>query len=215
MGKFKSIQRQLLFLITGLITLATVLSGALILQHTYNSKYDSLVQKLELLAEVTGQNTSAAIEFSNEQDAEVVLSSLSFMNSIESGAIYVEDRLFAKYQKSTEVSVLVTKPVFEETILKKDDHLLIRKVIMSGDEAIAEIVLVDNLSSLYGPFKKDLQIILGIIICVLLITLIIAYKAQGRLIHPILALSNLMKDVADNMTLHEEPRNMKKMRLVY
>ena len=197
MKKFKSIQRQLLFLITGLITLATVLSGVFILKHTYNSRYDSLVQKLGLLAEVTGQNTSAAIDFSNEQDAEVVLSSLRFMGSIESGAIYVENTLFAKYQKSTEINDLVDKPIFEGNILKTDDHLFIRKVIMSGDEPVAEIILVDDLSSLYGPFKQDLKIILGIIICVLLITLIIAYKAQGRLIHPILELSNLMKAVAD------------------
>ena len=196
MKGFKSIHSQLLYLITVLITLATVLSGGFILKHTYNSKYKSLVTKLELLAEVTGQNSSAAIDFSNEDDADTVLQSLRFMESIETAAIYVEGSLFASYNREGSKAPGLVSPSLINDIEKTKSGLYVRKSIMSGDDIIAEIVLFDNMSLFYRPFIYDVKVVSFIIVIVLLITLIIAYKAQQRLIGPIVSLSNLMKDVA-------------------
>ena len=76
-----------------------VACGAVLMSHYYMQR-DSLRRDLSVLAEITGDNSTAALSFGDRKTAEELLSGLRAKRSIATAAIYSADgKVFASYRR--------------------------------------------------------------------------------------------------------------------
>ncbi len=76
-----------------------VACGAVLMSHYYMQR-DSLRRDLTVLAEITGDDSTAALSFGDRKTAEELLSGLKANRSIATAAIYSADgKMFASYRR--------------------------------------------------------------------------------------------------------------------
>ena len=76
-----------------------VACGAVLMSHYYMQR-DSLRRDLTVLAEITGDDSTAALSFGDRKTAEELLSGLKANRSIAMAAIYSADgKVFASYRR--------------------------------------------------------------------------------------------------------------------
>src|ERR1700678_3035279 len=77
----------------------TIACGAILVSHYYMQR-DSLRRDLSVLADITGDNSTAALSFGDRKTAEELLSGLRAKRSIATAAIYSADgTVFANYRR--------------------------------------------------------------------------------------------------------------------
>jgi len=156
----------------------------------------SLTRRIETLAEIIGQNSTAALIFDDPSNAAEILSALRTESHIVSASIYTEnDRLFAKYYRHLPGS----SPVQPEPDGYRfdDDHLILfRSILLDGDR-IGSIFIQTDLKEM----QDRLQRYVGIVVLFVLISSLVAFLVGSRLRDlistPILRLADTMREVSE------------------
>ncbi|MCU0663543.1 MAG: ATP-binding protein [Myxococcota bacterium] len=169
--------------------LAVFVACLLFIGFTVYKQRKSHVNDLTSMAEVLGDNCSAALQFDMPEDAQKVLSALRARPSIVAAYLYTEEgELFASYTTQAGHSALAL-PHGEAGYAFGAGHLDSWRAIRSDGRIVGAILLRDDMRAISSAVRHNL-IILALVMMVALVTAFaIGSRLQGVVSGPILALA--------------------------
>jgi signal transduction histidine kinase len=113
---------------------------------------ENIVQEMNVLAEITGNRSTAAIEFLDQKTAAENLSALSARNSVSMACIYDSaDVVFSTYSKVE--GGACPKPSFPKSEYL-ENHLYVYKDILVNNERVGSIVVVSDLKDIRKSYQR-------------------------------------------------------------
>jgi len=149
----------------------------------------AMVEKLSTLAEIIGNNTSAALDFSDPKAAKETLSALSVEPNIRAACIYTKNgEVFAVYERSPNDQAYI-HPVLQvdNHDFSKDSLHLYRPIVRDG-ETLGTVYVVSDLNALYSRLNLYALIAVGVFFASGLVAFLISSRLQRWISEPILSL---------------------------
>ncbi|MFT7433866.1 MAG: two-component system sensor histidine kinase/response regulator [Alphaproteobacteria bacterium] len=194
--KARSIKLKILQIILGVCALTLVIAAILQISLATYFSQEKLIQNLSITAKTIALQSTAAIEFLDEDAANELLSTLQLNKNIKSACLYNEKNvLLASYLIERHKCNYNPKNVSESSIFPKETTTI--EHIESHGEHIGDLVLTMSLEEVYNYIKQVL--LLNIIIFLILITVAywLALKLQNRITKPIQSLALLIQKVSN------------------
>ncbi len=161
-----------------------VACGAILLYHDYTLR-DSLRRDLGVLADITADNSTAALTFADRKAAEELLSALREKRSIVTATLYSADgKILARYQRDPR-----NGPPGQE-------RLRLAQRILLDQQAIGRIELESDLSDVDSKLREFELIVMATWIAALAVAFLFSAKLQNVISHPIARLSRTAKAVS-------------------
>jgi PAS domain S-box-containing protein len=156
----------------------------------------TMEQDLSTLAEIIGNNSSAALDFADPKTAKETLSALRAQPNIVAGCIYTaKGEVFAVYVRSGNEATFTPPPVQVEGYHFSSDSLqLFRPVVRNGDN-LGTVYVVSDLNALYSRLDKYALIALGVFFASSLAAFVVSARLQHLIAGPILALVETARSV--------------------
>ncbi len=219
--------RQMILLTSGFALLVTMLAYITIEFFSYRQ---TLVERVEVLADFIATNTSAAVVFEDMETAEKLLHSLKTDPSINSAGIYMPDNsLFARYNRTQVAeSNNPDDQAWLESLSRADrhsgsqknhadmvihryhqSHIDTYKPIFLHNEFIGFIHIDTSLELLFNRISKYLLITSMLWLVIMAVVYMVANRIHQRISTPINKLVKGMQKVSDQQdySLHIEPGN--------
>ncbi|MBL8396878.1 MAG: response regulator [Candidatus Accumulibacter sp.] len=172
----------------------------------------TMIERLSVVAQVVGANSTAALEFSDARQANKLLASLQVEKDIVSVAVYSADReFFAGYGQPADGTAdsrsvgHVSDPWLQNGMdqgrskhrftIKAIDYLA---PITLHQETIGYIHLQASPERFYTQFAGGVLLILGVTILSAWLALLSAERLQQRIVEPIFRLADSMRQVSEH-----------------
>lgn len=213
-----SIKRKLMVFFLLLSSIGILATSAAFLLNQFFRYQQNAREEIKAQASILARNTSAALTFSDPAAANEILAGLKANPRIVAVALFsADDRLFAHYvadgadssRLRSEFAFLL-RPVADHaalsTVLRKasgtfpflEMRPLVAEEITLDNQRVGTVVIQSDLHYLH----RELQILAGLIFMVALATFtgawMLATRFQRIISDPIIALSNVMKQVSDD-----------------
>lgn len=173
-----------------------VACGAILVYHYYTLR-DSLRRDLSVLAEITADNSTAALSFSDQKTAEELLSGLREERSIVTGAIYsANGAVLAIYKRNPSAIAPSSFPSNINGGSFKNDRLYISRRIFLDHQAIGSIYLESDLDEIKSKLRQFSLIVIVTLMVALLLAFILSAKLQTVISEPIARLARTAKAVS-------------------
>jgi two-component system, sensor histidine kinase and response regulator len=173
-----------------------VACGAILVYHYYTLR-DSLRRDLSVLAEITGDNSTAALSFGDRKTAEELLSGLRAKRSVTTAAIYSADgNVFAGYTRDPGVDSPPRFQLNKEGASFEKNRLRIFQRIFLQHQLIGGIYLESDLSAVYSQLREFVLIVLVTLMVALLLALILSARLQTVISEPIARLARAAQSVS-------------------
>lgn len=195
-----SIRGKLILIVMSVVVLALFLASTAFVAYDVLSYRTSLEEELRILAQIAGDNCTAALQFDDAQGASGVLATFHNRPSIVSAAVFREDSsLFASYERAGRG---VTRPVNGRQpphgVSWSSEDVRVVLPIVARDRPIGTIAIQCDLSSLYAILRQDILIVGGLFLLAGFSALILATRLQRVIVQPILTLGSTAKRVAES-----------------
>jgi PAS domain S-box-containing protein len=194
------IKRKLTLMV--MLTSSTVLAlacGALF-AYEYETSRRTLEAELKTIARISAANSTAAVSFGFEIDANEYLSALEVEPHLVAACIYREGRLFAQWVRPGAEPNFPSQPGPDGFLYEGDFLALFEPVLEKEDQDKARIGTIYVRSDFKG-IRDRLKLYLGVMILIFLISFLIAFVLSARLqrfiSEPILALANAARMVSE------------------
>lgn len=195
------LSNSLAFHVMAAVLLATMVAlasfGATLLLLDKRSSVVSLDDRLATLAEVTGQNSTAALVFNDRQAAREMLQALHNDSSIVAGCLYdTAGALFAEYNRNAAAD---TCPHQKNGLLQSDRHF--RRVqlhVFRSAELVGTIGVISDISAVRER-QRRMVLLAGLLAFVsLLIGATAGVLLQLRITRPVFDLAHAMRRIGDS-----------------
>ena len=211
-----SIKRKLTLIATLTSSVALLLACLAFITYELLQYRQSIIRELSVLAEVIGNNSTAALIFEDHLVAEEILSALKTEGDIEAGCIYDErNEVFAAFTQS---DVQVSFPEFEipKFYEFKRNRLRLLLPIMFDGEMIGKVFIQYNLREMNRRLIRYAGIVFGVFILSVSVAFVIIRFLQRSISGPILHLANVANMVSDNKdyTIRAHTENMDELGLL-
>lgn len=191
--------RQKLIVITLFTSsIALLLASAVFLIYDQINFRQLLKQKLNTLAEIIGNHSTAALIFDNEDDATETLGILlKAEKNILFAAIYdKDDKVFARY-KTGNVDVQSLPPMPEENNCTFGaDNVILYKNIYLDNEEIGKVYIQSSLNEMKSRLQRYVVIVTVVLAMAILSSYIMASRLQRIVSEPILHLARVAHQVS-------------------
>jgi PAS domain S-box-containing protein len=193
-----SIKRKQVFII--LLTSATTLLLACVAFVSYDltTFRKEIVQQASSMAEVIGNNCTAALDFNDSTSAEETLGALhSEVNVVAAMICRRDGSVFVQYVRDSRAPKSLappSKPVFETSFT--DDHLILSRPIGHAGEIIGTITLAYDLTALSKRFTRYLMIVSVVFIASLFVAFVLSSRLQRVISDPIQSLARAARAVS-------------------
>jgi PAS domain S-box-containing protein len=182
----KQKQTLVVMLTSGVALLLACLAFATYELMTFRS---TMVQNLSTLAEIIGDNTSAALDFGDPKAAEETLSALRAESHIEAACIYTKNgEIFATYLRSGVKHTFVPLTSHRDDYNFDENSLHIHRPIQRGGEELGTVFVVSDLKALYSRLNKYLLIALGVFFASGWVAFLLSSRLLRWISEPILSL---------------------------
>jgi signal transduction histidine kinase/ActR/RegA family two-component response regulator/HAMP domain-containing protein len=191
-----SIKRKLMLIIMAASTVALLLiSGAFVTYELFTFR-QGMTRDLSTLAEIIGNQSTAALTFNENTAAEETLSALSAQRHIVSACIYKGGEAFARYPRTIRPeNVPPARPEAEGFRFEQDHLILFHPVVLNG-EAIGTVYLKSDLLELHERLWRYAGIIFLFILLSSVITFLLSAVLQRIISRPIFHLAETAKAVS-------------------
>jgi signal transduction histidine kinase/CheY-like chemotaxis protein len=188
--------------------------GAVLIYHDYTLR-DSLRRDLGVLAEITGDNSTAALSFGDRKTAAELLSVLRAKRSIVTAAIYSADgRIFASYRRDRaapappdvpasqiqvsqiQVGQIQVGQINAERAWFSNQRLEIFHRILLARQPIGTIYLQSDLSDVYSKLREFTLIVMVTLLVALSLAFLLSVKLQTVISGPIALLAGTARAVS-------------------
>lgn len=157
----------------------------------------STVRTLTTLAQVTADNTTAALAFRNDKDASETLSSLRLEPQIVAAALYDSNgKLFVRYPTNLPIALFPDAPAAGGYHFA-DGYLVLVRPVMSDHNMLGSVYLKSDLRFFYTRVKMYSSMAALIMLGSLLLALILSNQLQKRVSDPIIALATTARTVSE------------------
>lgn len=191
------IRRQVMAVILLTSGAVLLLTCAVFIVSEWVTFRNGLVQNLSTLARIAAENSSAALAFENESDAEAVLSALRIERNVVAACLYDRNgRLFAGYPTNLPADAFPPAPGPDGHRFLPSYLTLFQPVSESGSR-LGTLYLKSDVSALYERLRLFGVIVVVVILCSFLVAYGISTLLQKRVSGPILALAETAKAVSD------------------
>lgn len=187
-----------------LMNVLLLISGAVILITSVAfSAYDFLavrqqtLQNLATLGEAIAANSTAALAFSNPDDAQEVLAALKAERHIVTAALYTRDgSLFAAYSNGSASPPSLPQP--HDGYGFERGYLIGVQPVVQGEHRMGTLYLKSDLGALYDRMKRFGEIAALVLMIACAVAYLLANRLQRLISEPILALSETVGAIAEN-----------------
>ncbi len=209
------IRRKIISIIMIICTVVLLAAYSIIAYTQWQSRYQLLKDSLSTLTHVLGVNSSASLAFLDSDTAQEILAALKSEKQVVSAAISSPSgESFASYKSShsirhpllhralknirENVKFLVPDASISgsEKITYGSDYLEITQNVYAGKRLVGTIHLRASLHKLYESFIRQLMLVGGLLLMMLLVAYILANQLQKIISRPILHLANVMRRVS-------------------
>ena len=168
-----SIRRKLTLIIMLTSAAALFLAGVAFLAYELITFRSAMVQNVSTLAAVIGNNSTAALIFSEPKTAEEALAALTAEPHIVAAQIYKKDSTtaFASYIRPGPNPPAAGLGLLHDDQIFQGDYLFLRRPIVLNQERIGDIFLQSDLLAMSARFKRYAVIV----VLVLVVSMTIAY----------------------------------------
>jgi signal transduction histidine kinase len=194
-----SLAKKLKVIIALTCGLALLVSAAAILFSNYLIARHGAVRKIEAIADIVGNNTSAAILFKDRQTAEELLASLSVQHQIRAARIVMPDgKLFARYvqdprsvaaQDRPPLVLGIARDFIVDLLPERDRSVEIGRPILYDEKFLGTIKIGFALTDVEEQLAQGAIVLLSAILIAMAVAIAIADRMQRAVSEPILALS--------------------------
>jgi len=182
-----------------MLTVGAALSVACgaVLVYDYYTLRDSLRRDLGVLAEMTGDNSTAALSFGDGKTAGELLSGLRAKRSIVTAAIYSADGVvFASYRRDPAASAPPSFATNVNASSFQNGRLYIFQRIVLQKQLIGGIYLESDLGEVYSKLSQFVLILILTLVVALLLAFVLSAKLQTAISEPIARLARAAKVVS-------------------
>jgi signal transduction histidine kinase len=194
-----SIRHKLTIMMMALNIAALLAASAAFIAYDIHSFRSTLIAELYTLAEIIGNNSSAAIEFDDEQSAKEILSALRAKTHIVSAALFKTDGTrIAGYSRDTaQNNVKPDMPVMKaEGYHFSSGRLSLTRDVFLKNKKIGAVGIESDLGEIYTRLKYNLIVVAVIILVISTGVFLAAYLLQRSISDPILKLARTTQDVS-------------------
>ena len=207
-GSRLSISKKLVFLITGITATALLLFSIAIIVSGRFLLLERLQKDMEVLAELTAMNSSAAILFEETKGAEKMLANLRSEPSIISAALYKADgNLLSHYIRRGHKAIPPHHLPDEGTIIFEHSIEIVQSIIID-EEKIGGIYIESDLSQLSALTQQLIYILIIIGVSVFLLAIGVSVHLQRLITNPILKLTLLTRQMSSSRDFSQRAEKM-------
>jgi signal transduction histidine kinase/CheY-like chemotaxis protein len=193
------IRHKLRLIVMVTVGAALLVACGAVLVYDYYTLRGSLRRDLGMLAEMTGDNSTAALSFGDRKTAKELLLGLREKHSILTAAIYSADgQLFASYRRDRSSAAPPSFPSDMSRSSFQNGRLYILQRIVLLQQVIGSIYLESDLGEVHSKLRQFVLIVLLTLIVALLLAFIVSAKLQTVISQPIARLAQTAKAVSDD-----------------
>ena len=190
--KDKKIKEKLTIIVMSTAGIALVLAGIIFMSFNHYIIKQALINDIDILCRVIGNNCTASLVFNDPKDANEILSSMKEEQGILRAAIFNNTgELFATYKRQINSEVVLPYSCVEELGFNFTDSSIVGVGnILMDDEEIGRIYIEADLNRLYSNLYRIIYAVVLIILCCYFIVLLILSRIHTWITEPI---NRLMK----------------------
>lgn len=192
-----SIRTKLTLLMVAVVSLVVVLLCIAFMVNDVRVFRASMADQQSALADVLGANSTAALDFADDETGQEVLSSLRLEPTVVFACTYdANGGLFARYRKE---GVARTAPELPDTPggpFFEGGHLHVFKPITQEGQTVGTIYLCGSTEEIQGRLRYSAYIMAAVLCSSLLFVVLIASRLQRVISKPILRLVGAMETVS-------------------
>ena len=174
-----------------------VACGAILIYHYYTLR-DALRRDVGVLAEITADNSTAALSFADRKAAEELLSGLREKRSILTASLYsAEGKLLAAYRRDPSANPSRNIQSQADGGWFENGRLYIFQRILLDHQPIGGIYLESDLSDVNSKLREFSFIVIVTLVVALLLALVLSAKLQTVISTPIARLAETAQAVSD------------------
>ncbi len=191
-----SIRRKLTLGMAFIAGLALLLSMLAVVSYQTYTYRGAMVRQLVTLGDVVGQNSRAALAFSDTEAARQILESLQSIPAVRAACLYDPGgQVFATYSRDPALAFPALQP--GDQAVFRDGHLAIFHPIRQEGSLAGTVYLRADLKDLKQTLRWNLFFNLGLFCVLGLLAAGIAYRVQRYITAPLLDLADLARRVSD------------------
>ena len=189
-----SIKRKLMAIIMVASTVALLLASAGFVIYEHITFRQTMIRNLAMQADGIAKRSTAALSFSDIDDAQEILSSLPEGERIVAACLYLGDEVFAHYPTNSNVGRF-PKPEAPGARFEADRLVMFREVIVNR-EKIGTVYLESDLKELHERYRQYAVIVLLILLTSTVVTYFLSRLLQRVISRPIFHLAETARDVS-------------------
>ena len=186
-----TIRRKLIAVTMITSTAAVLLGGMIFIVFSSYMHRQGSIHDLTSLAAVAGRSCQGALVFDIPRDAKKILAALTERPSVVHACVYDADgKVFALRQYGDDGGEFVAPPVGARAYEFTGGHLEVFHPVVVDGERIGTVYLRDDLRAIRAGFRRDVAILVAVMILSLTAAWCIGSRLQAVISGPILALTD-------------------------
>jgi two-component system sensor histidine kinase/response regulator len=191
------VRHKLRLLIMVTVTAALLCACAAVLIYDRVAARDSMQNDLEVMAEMLGANSTAALTFDDATAGEEILSSLRAKRQIVAAKLLTAGGLpLAGYRRASAPTSIMPATRADAIWFENQRLVLFKTVVMRG-ERLGTVYLESDLKQLDARLRRFSEILVAILLGAWLLAFALAYRLQGMILDPIAHLGRAAKIVSE------------------
>ena len=199
MRKFHDIKiKHKLILIVMLICISSlVLTGVTVIAWMQYSVRSSMIETFSMQARVMAGNCQASLAFSDAADAEETLATLREIPSVVHAGIITKDgEIFASYLRNKDPIDAMPLEKHKKGYYFCSDSLVVSEEIILNEATIGTVYIMSDLTPLHSMFKRNVTIIMIVLLLVSLVATVVSFKVQKIISGPLMALTGVAETIS-------------------
>ena len=192
-----SIKRKIITvtMLTSTVVLAVAIGS--FIAYDLISFHESMTRNLVAIAQLTAENSTAAVAFGNEKDSADTLATLRLEHQIVAAALYNHrGKLFVTYPTNLPAASFPTTPDVNGYRFK-NGHLFLFQNVTRDNNLLGHLYLESDMRYFYQRVKIYSAIAALIMVASLTVALLLANSLQKRISDPIIALAETARVVSE------------------
>jgi signal transduction histidine kinase len=195
--KNKPIKQKLMAVILLTSGAVLLLTCAAFFIHEFLTFRQSTTRNLSVLAKVIAANSTAALAFANQDDAQEVLAALKAEKDIVAASLYDRDgKLFSRYPAELPPEAFPAVPQ-SDGYRFESSSLMAFQPVHQGGKRLGTLYLKSDMGAIYERLRLYVTILVSVIVASFLLAYWLSTKLQRQISHPILALAETAKAISE------------------
>jgi signal transduction histidine kinase/DNA-binding NarL/FixJ family response regulator len=183
------IKRKLMVVILLTSSFALLLMGSALIVYERVTFRSALAVNMNVLAQIVGSNSTAALAFDDPKNAREILGGLSAENQIKGAVIYDRNgRIFASFPDGVPLDQFPARPGPDGHKFDRSELVMFEPIFQQGTR-LGTIYLQADLGAMYSRFRVYGLLLFLVGICSTLAAMALSARLQRRISSPILELA--------------------------